>query len=283
MARIRTIKPEFWSDEKLSPLPDSVRLLFLGLISMADDCGRLLDSPKQIEAFVWPCADRSRETREGLATLSRLSRIVRGTTANGQQVIQIANWTRHQRVDKPSLRSALPEIVVPSTVPEDSRDIRDTLANDSRSDLGPWTMDHGPGTVEQEQEPRATTAAIAQAAIDLSVAANRAIGDRFGEQASPILASDGRSHEVAEAVLSAGIPLAFAAASIARQVRDTVAKPVRTLRYFLPGIREDWAKHHERVAAAGADPVQPLERETPPLRGGKPTLIQALLNDKGVA
>lgn len=44
MARIRTIKPEFWSDEKLSPLAPIDRLTFLGLISMADDYGRVHDA-----------------------------------------------------------------------------------------------------------------------------------------------------------------------------------------------------------------------------------------------
>jgi hypothetical protein len=160
MARIRTVKPEFWSDEKLSPLADSVRLLFLGLISMADDYGRLLDSPKQIEAFVWPHEDRSRDCREGLAKLSQMSRIVRGVTASGQAVIQIVTWAKHQRVDKPSNRTALPEITTPQpvetsreSVAEESRETRETVATDSRYevDLGSGSGS-GSRTVEVDVE-----------------------------------------------------------------------------------------------------------------------------------
>ena len=37
MARIRTIKPEFWRDEDLSGLPAETALLAIGLLNHADD------------------------------------------------------------------------------------------------------------------------------------------------------------------------------------------------------------------------------------------------------
>lgn len=158
MARIRTIKPEFWSDEKLAPMPVATRLLFLALISMADDCGRLIDSVTQIVAFIHPhveedeaFANVSRETREGLATLAEAGRIVRGMTASGQRVIQIANWTRHQKVDHPNAKAALPEVVESLPVvafrenlARDSREIRESLASNSRVDLRSTTYDLRP-------------------------------------------------------------------------------------------------------------------------------------------
>jgi DNA replication protein DnaT len=102
MTRIRTIKPEFWTDEKMSPMDDTVRLVFLALISMADDGGRLVNSPKAIEAFVWPFHDdRSRDLRDALATLSRMGRIRAGMTEAGQPVVEIIRWDRHQKIDKP--------------------------------------------------------------------------------------------------------------------------------------------------------------------------------------
>lgn len=158
MARIRTVKPEFWSDEKLAPLTPVDRLVFLGLISMADDFGRLLDNLKTIDAFVFPCTDDS--ARESLATLSRLGRIVRGMTASGQPVIQIPTWHRHQKVDKPSKRASLPELVSSQHLSESSRDTRETVARLSRdsrvttSDLGPPTTDHRPPTEEDDADRR---------------------------------------------------------------------------------------------------------------------------------
>src|SRR3954465_11306627 len=125
MPRIRTIKPEFWADEKLAPMEPITRLVFLGLISMADDAGRLLASVKQIDALLFPLTDDS--ARESLAILSRTGRIQRGTTASGQRVIQIVNW-RHQRVDHPNMSAALPKIV--QQLMEDSRPPREEFASD---------------------------------------------------------------------------------------------------------------------------------------------------------
>lgn len=147
MARIRTIKPEFWQDEKLSPLPLLERIVFLGLISMADDCGRVLDNHRIIDAFVFPETEDT--SREALATLSRIGRIARGLTSSGQRVIQIVNWERHQKVDHPNIAAALPEIVAPSadTSPReafanDSREVREALATlPTTNDLRPTTND----------------------------------------------------------------------------------------------------------------------------------------------
>jgi hypothetical protein len=129
MARIRTIKPEFWQDEKLTPMADVDRLLFLFLVSSADDCGRLLDKPSKIEADMFDgVQDRRDDVREALARLSRIGRILRGKTASGQRVIEITNWAKHQRVDHPNVKAAFPEII---ELYEDT-DIREAFANDSR-------------------------------------------------------------------------------------------------------------------------------------------------------
>lgn len=54
MARIRTIKPSFWSDESVADLSRDARLLLLGLISMADDDGRFVASHSAIAGYVFP-------------------------------------------------------------------------------------------------------------------------------------------------------------------------------------------------------------------------------------
>ncbi len=134
MPRIRTIKPEFLSDEKLAPSDVLTRFVFLGLIMMADDAGRLLDSEKLIDATLFPSTDDS--AREALANLSRMGRVRRGTTSTGQRVIQITNWTKHQRVDRPNLKGAFAELVewegdttIREEIARDSRDIREPLAH----------------------------------------------------------------------------------------------------------------------------------------------------------
>src|SRR5690606_24725897 len=106
MARIRSIKPEFWQDEKLSCQSALTRLVFIGLISQADDAGRLVDTPKLLDGLLFPETDDT--CKEALATLAELGVIRRGTTASGQKVIQITNWEKHQKIDKPNPKMALP-------------------------------------------------------------------------------------------------------------------------------------------------------------------------------
>jgi hypothetical protein len=106
VARIRTIKPEFWQDEKLAALDPLTRLVFLGLISMADDAGRLVDNVKSIDGFVFP--ETGDSCRTALGILAQLGRILRYDATNGQRIVQIVNWQRHQRVDHPN-KYVLPE------------------------------------------------------------------------------------------------------------------------------------------------------------------------------
>ena len=57
MARIRTIKPEFWEDEKLAKLPIHARLLFIGTWNFADDNGVLLANPVLMKSHIFPYED----------------------------------------------------------------------------------------------------------------------------------------------------------------------------------------------------------------------------------
>lgn len=163
MARIRTIKPEFWQDEKLAPLDAVTRLVFLGLIGMADDAGRVLDNVKIIDAFIFP--ETSDSCREALATLSRMGRVTRGVTASGQRVIQITHWADHQRVDRPNLQAALPEIVDASEVAPP----RERRANESRAPrepLAPRPTTYDLRSTTDEQRAASERAATPPAAIE---------------------------------------------------------------------------------------------------------------------
>jgi hypothetical protein len=133
VARIRSIKPEFWTDEKLSLLDPVTRLVFLGLISMADDAGRLVDNVKLLDGMLFPSTDDT--CRDSLDVLARTSRVIRYRSSSGQPLIQIANWERHQKVDHPN-KYVLPgpedaALIVPDTSTH-SRDTRETLATTSR-------------------------------------------------------------------------------------------------------------------------------------------------------
>ena len=57
MARIRSIKPEFWTSEQVVECSTNARLLFIGLWNFCDDYGRHTFAPKQIKALIYPADD----------------------------------------------------------------------------------------------------------------------------------------------------------------------------------------------------------------------------------
>ncbi len=57
MARIRTIKPEFWTSEQVMELSPLARLAFIGLWNFCDDRGVHPASQKTLKAEVFPADD----------------------------------------------------------------------------------------------------------------------------------------------------------------------------------------------------------------------------------
>lgn len=54
MARIRTIKPEFWEDEKIGKLPIPCRLFFIGCWNFADDYGVIKGNAALLKSQIFP-------------------------------------------------------------------------------------------------------------------------------------------------------------------------------------------------------------------------------------
>lgn len=99
MARIRSIKPEFWTDEKIVELDFADRLLFIGLWNFADDQGYLDLRPKRIKMQVFPGDDY--DVLGGLKRLWESSLLSLYETDQGV-VVSVKHWQRHQRVSNPA-------------------------------------------------------------------------------------------------------------------------------------------------------------------------------------
>lgn len=99
MARIRTIKPDFWTDEKLTDCSLSARLLFIGTWNFADDSGNLDRSHKQIKARVFPLDNVDCEPL-------LLELITQGLlieyAVEGKQYLHIKGFEKHQLINRPS-------------------------------------------------------------------------------------------------------------------------------------------------------------------------------------
>lgn len=97
MARIRSIKPEFWTDEKIVELSPWARLLFIGLWNFADDDGRMVYSPKRAKMQIFP-ADLV-EVSELIGELRR-ENLVRIYTVDSVEYLEIPGFSRHQKIDR---------------------------------------------------------------------------------------------------------------------------------------------------------------------------------------
>lgn len=99
MARIRTVKPEFWTDEKVVECSIEARLLFIGMFNFSDDNGNLVNSPKRIKMQVFPadmieCDSLLKE----LITHGLLTEY----SVNGVSYLNIKGFNKHQKINRPS-------------------------------------------------------------------------------------------------------------------------------------------------------------------------------------
>ena len=108
MARIRSVKPEFFGSEPVGNCSPTSRLLFIALWCMADDDGRAVDNPKIIRAFAFPLDDDmlSTDVDRMLAELHAARLIVR-YEYEGRKYLAVRNFREHQHPKK-RLASKLP-------------------------------------------------------------------------------------------------------------------------------------------------------------------------------
>ena len=114
MARIRTVKPEFWTDERIVDLSPFARLLFIGMWNFADDEGYLWDQPKTLKLKILPADDLDPAALiEELVTGGLLERMV---DPEGKRALRIRGFQKHQKISH-----SLPSTIAPSvTSLEDS-------------------------------------------------------------------------------------------------------------------------------------------------------------------
>jgi hypothetical protein len=108
MARLRTLKPSFFTHEDLAELTPLHRIFFQGLWCYADREGRLEDRPKHLKTVVLPYDECSPDGL--LSDLEAAGFIVRYTGDDGGRYIAIPKFGKHQ---KPHPREAPSEIPPP--------------------------------------------------------------------------------------------------------------------------------------------------------------------------
>jgi hypothetical protein len=137
MARIRSIKPEFWTDYRMAEdLTRDQRLFYIGLWNDADDEGRFLAHPRRLLGAIFPYdRDLDEAFIEGsFRVLMETGRMVL-YEANGEPYGELTKFSAHQRINRPS----------PSRIPPPP-----TISVDSLSDHGAFSEPSIPGARTRE-------------------------------------------------------------------------------------------------------------------------------------
>lgn len=134
MARIRTIKPEFWTDEKIVECSFEARLMFIGMFNFADDKGNLVRSPKRIKMQIFP-ADMI--DCEPLIKELSVAGLISEYSVSGVEYIHIDGFSKHQKINRPSATT----IPTPEDVADNSRKPAPNYMYGSVSDVDKQTHD----------------------------------------------------------------------------------------------------------------------------------------------
>jgi len=167
MARIRSIKPEFFTSLTIAEQPLSARLTFIGLWTYVDDNGVGQADPRLIRAAIWPLEetpDILQRTREDLQSL-HAARLITLYEASGRPLVFVNSWDEHQKVSHPRKpRFPMPWEVPqasdkdPSNPPEDYRSApenRQSAPEDDAPEQGAGSREQGKG-IERNSEADAS-------------------------------------------------------------------------------------------------------------------------------
>lgn len=108
MPRARNIKPGFFESEQVGALPIPARLLFIALWQLADRDGRLVERPLQIRAYAFRYDSATVEDVSGWLVAMEEAKLIERYEAEGQKLIEIPNFAKHQRPHVKEPQSVLP-------------------------------------------------------------------------------------------------------------------------------------------------------------------------------
>lgn len=140
MARIRTIKPEFWCSEQVMCLSPLARLAFIGLWNFCDDGGNHPASARTLKAEVFPGDDTLTSVAvEGLVAEMLDQGLLAVYAAGGKSYWHVTGWNLHQRIDKPTIKHPPFDPTATTALPppaDDSATTPRVLDEDSTNALG---------------------------------------------------------------------------------------------------------------------------------------------------
>ena len=112
MARIRTIKPQFYDDIKIGRLSRDARYLYIALWVFADDVGVVNGDTIWLKSKVFPYDQIQIKQFEGWISELVKHGFIRLLSHNGERFLYLPNFTRHQVINRPNYN----ELNIPKTL-----------------------------------------------------------------------------------------------------------------------------------------------------------------------
>ena len=135
MARIRTIKPDFWKNEELAEVPPETVLLAIGLLNYCDDEGYFNANPALIKAEVFPIRKTSGIDTVLLPELSRIGYIELFLGSDNKKYGRVKNFLIHQVINKPKPSKIKPLCGIPDEYGSSTVGVRVGKEGKGREDI----------------------------------------------------------------------------------------------------------------------------------------------------
>lgn len=136
MARIRSLKPEIWMSPQVMNLSHGARLLFIGLITQADDEGRGSADVRKLKASIFGGDDvTSVDVHGWLNECSVNGLAVLYHAENHGDLYALPSWTNHQSINR-ATRSRYPAPPIPGSLTECSVSTHGELTGDRKGSEG---------------------------------------------------------------------------------------------------------------------------------------------------
>ena len=103
MARIRTIKPQFWDDAKIGRIPRDARLLYIGLWTFADDLGVVIADPVWLKSKIFPYDRIQIQQLEAWLGLLEKTGFISLLSVKSESFYYLPTFSRHQIINRPNL------------------------------------------------------------------------------------------------------------------------------------------------------------------------------------
>lgn len=103
MARIRTIKPKFWDDQKIGKLSRDARLLYIGLWTFSDDLGVVIADSVWLKSKIFPYDQIQMQQFDKWKTELVRNGFICLFSYNEEEFIYLPKFTRHQVINRPNI------------------------------------------------------------------------------------------------------------------------------------------------------------------------------------